>query len=108
MSVLERLAALREPLWDDGAWPWEPLPDQAIQALDYRPRRVRFKSALLDRIQRAGRGWSLRHAFRQMNTAVAIAIRHVTPEMEWFKKFPVEQIKPAGNEMRITFGMTGR
>ena len=101
MSVLERLRELREPLWSDVdyfEWTWEPR--ESMRAVDWRPRLRLPRSVMLNRIDEAAAGWSLRAIFRRMNSRLAKAIRQVTPEFEWLQEFPVEAITASGNENR--------
>lgn len=107
MNVLDRLAELRQPVWGDGADPWEPLAGASIVAVDHTPRAIRFASYWLNRIDVAAQGWSLRHAFRRTQAAMLKAIRHVATEMTWFRNAP-EMISPSGNENRVTLNVWGR
>ena len=83
MSVLERLAALREPLLiQRDEWVW----DTALAAESWRPRPVRFKGVMWSRIREASKGWSMRHLWRwTQNNAVRALMLH-TPELEWMKR----------------------
>lgn len=105
MSVLDRLAALREPVDFDGTY-WEPLASSTVYALECRPRAIRFASYWLNRIRLASVALSLRHMFRRTNAGILAALSCVTPEMEWFKK--VTAPSPAGKENRITLNVWGR
>lgn len=98
MSVLERMAALSEPIganWDD-EWSWV----ASLQAVTWRQRQIRFKGVMRERFRVAMRGWSLRHMYRAMQRDVVQALKLCTPEMEWLRRVPTREIKPSGREMR--------
>lgn len=84
MTVLERLAALREPIgvhWDD-EWSWV----ASLPVVDWRPRPLRFKGVMSSRIDAAMRGWTIRHLWRWSQGKLVRAIKMETTEIAWLKK----------------------